>query len=55
MPNLTTLPHKLDVKKRACRAIIETPKGSRNKFDYDPASNLFKFLKAGIKRQEKES
>jgi inorganic pyrophosphatase len=24
-----------------CRAIIETPKGSRNKFDYDPDSNLF--------------
>lgn len=24
-----------------CRAIIETPKGSRNKFDYDPESNLF--------------
>jgi len=24
-----------------CRAIIETPKGCRNKFDYDPDSSLF--------------
>jgi inorganic pyrophosphatase len=24
-----------------CRAIIETPKGFRNKFDYDPKSGLF--------------
>ncbi len=28
-------------KKCVCRAIIETPKGSRNKFDYDPDSGLF--------------
>lgn len=41
MPDLTTLPHQLDAKKGTCRAIIETPKGSRNKFDYDPDSNLF--------------
>jgi inorganic pyrophosphatase len=27
---------------RVCAAIIETPKGWRNKFDYDPESNLFK-------------
>jgi inorganic pyrophosphatase len=31
----------LDPKKGTCRAIIETPKGSRNKFDYDPETNLF--------------
>jgi len=41
MADLSTLPHQLDAKKGTCRAIIETPKGSRNKFDYDPESNLF--------------
>ena len=41
MADLTTLPHQLDVKKGTCRAIIETPKGCRNKFDYDPDSGLF--------------
>ncbi|MGA2880710.1 MAG: inorganic diphosphatase [Bryobacteraceae bacterium] len=32
----------LDRKKLQCCAIIETPKNRRNKFDYDPESNLFK-------------
>jgi inorganic pyrophosphatase len=41
MPDLTALPNQLDAKKGICRAIIETPKGCRNKFDYDPDSNLF--------------
>ena len=41
MSDLTTLPHRFDAKKDTCRAIIETPKGCRNKFDYDPESNLF--------------
>jgi inorganic pyrophosphatase len=41
MSDLTTLPHQLDPDKGTCRAIIETPKGCRNKFDYDPRSNLF--------------
>lgn len=41
MPDLTTLPHQLDPAKGTCRAIIETPKGCRNKFDYDSESNLF--------------
>jgi inorganic pyrophosphatase len=41
MADLTTLPNQLDAKKGTCRAIIETPKGCRNKFDYDPESNLF--------------
>jgi inorganic pyrophosphatase len=41
MADLTTLANQLDPKKVTCRAIIETPKGSRNKFDYDPESNLF--------------
>src|SRR5579864_7052616 len=41
MADLTSLPNKLDEKKFECRAIIETPKNRRNKFDYDPDSNLF--------------
>src|ERR1700677_3663108 len=41
MADLTNLSNGLDAKKGICRAIIETPKGSRNKFDYDPESNLF--------------
>jgi len=41
MPDLTAIPHQFDAKKGTCRAIIETPKASRNKFDYDPESNLF--------------
>src|SRR5262249_50787320 len=42
MADLTTLSNQLDTKNGTCRAIIETPRGSRNKFDYDPESNLFK-------------
>jgi inorganic pyrophosphatase len=41
MPDLTSLPNQLDSRKLECRAIIETPKGRRNKFDYDPESGLF--------------
>src|SRR6266480_7293096 len=41
MPDLSSLPPQLDAKKGTCRAIIETPKGCRNKFDYDPDSKLF--------------
>ena len=41
MANLTSLPLQLDSKTSICRAIIETPKGCRNKFDYDPDSGLF--------------
>jgi inorganic pyrophosphatase len=41
MADLTTLSNQLDAKKGTCRAIIETPKGFRNKFDYDRESNLF--------------
>lgn len=41
MENLLESPNKWDQKKRECRAIIETPKGSRNKFDYDPEYGLF--------------
>jgi len=41
MPDLSLLSPQLDAKKSTCRAIIETPKGCRNKFDYDPDSGLF--------------
>lgn len=41
MTDLTHLPNELDEKNAVCKAIIETPKGCRNKFDYDPDSNLF--------------
>ena len=41
MADLTHLSNELRSKKSTCRAVIETPKGSRNKFDYDPDSNLF--------------
>lgn len=41
MADLCTLSARYDRKKHTCRAIIETPKGSRNKFDYDPDSGLF--------------
>jgi inorganic pyrophosphatase len=39
--NLASLPHELDTKDRTCRVIIETPKGRRNKFDYDPHLEAF--------------
>jgi inorganic pyrophosphatase len=41
MADLSSLRNKLEAKKGTCRAIIETPKGSRNKFDYDPDTKLF--------------
>jgi inorganic pyrophosphatase len=42
MAHLTTLSNDFDEKKGTCGVVIETPKGSRNKFADDPASNLFK-------------
>src|SRR6201981_3003531 len=41
MADVTALSNQLDEKKRQCRAIIETPKGCRKKFDYDTDSSLF--------------
>src|SRR5213593_3807647 len=41
MADLTRLSNDLDSKKAICKAIIETPKGCRNKFDYDRDSGLF--------------
>jgi inorganic pyrophosphatase len=39
--DLSVISPQLDPTKSTCRAIIETPKGCRNKFDYDPDSGLF--------------
>ena len=41
MANLLECPNRWDPKTRECKAIIETPKGRRNKFDYDPEYRLF--------------
>jgi inorganic pyrophosphatase len=41
LSNLAALANKWDSKKHECKAIIETPKGRRNKFDYDPETELF--------------
>ena len=40
--DLSKLPNKLDEKTGVCRAVIETPKGRRGKYDYDPKSGLFR-------------
>ena len=45
MRDLTRLPHQLDREAGSCRAIIETPKGSRGKYDYDPETDLFALAK----------
>jgi len=41
MQNVERLPHNLDRRKRECQAIIETPKGRRNKFKYESDSGLY--------------
>src|SRR5437660_5377318 len=41
MRSLEACPNKWNAKQRLCKAIIETPKGRRNKFDYDPEYRLF--------------
>jgi inorganic pyrophosphatase len=41
MSDITALGNKWDAKTRECRAIIETPKGRRSKFDYSPELGLF--------------
>jgi inorganic pyrophosphatase len=41
MPKIDSLPNELDMNECTCRAIIETPKGSRNKFKYDPKTKMF--------------
>jgi inorganic pyrophosphatase len=42
MPDLTRMPHDLDRATGLCRAVIETPKGHRAKYDYDPKTRLFR-------------
>src|SRR3954454_12141379 len=39
--DLTSLSHEMDRKKASCRVVIETPKGRRNKFNYDPKIEAF--------------
>jgi inorganic pyrophosphatase len=41
MKNLEACPNQWKAKKCLCKVIIETPKGRRNKFDYDPDYQLF--------------
>ena len=41
MSNLALCPNEWKPKKRQCKVIIETPKGRRNKFDYDPDFQMF--------------
>ncbi len=42
---LSSLPHQLDADAGTCLAVVETPKGSRNKFTYDERLGAF-LLKA---------
>lgn len=41
MKDISRLPHELNKQKHECKAIVETPKGRRNKFKYEPDSGLF--------------
>ena len=41
MNSILSIPHQLDPETLSCRAIIETPKGSRAKYDYHPETGLF--------------
>ena len=51
MTDISKLAHKLDREKPQCRVVIETPRGSRIKFKFEPESGLFeisKFLPKGF-------
>ncbi len=41
MDDISRLPHEWNKSKRECKAVIETPKGRRNKFKYQPKSGMF--------------
>jgi len=41
MADLSKLPHQLDAQAATCRAVIETPKGRRSKYSYDPETQAF--------------
>jgi len=43
--DLSRLPHRLDQDRRTCCAVIETPKGRRSKYDYDPKARTFRLKK----------
>jgi inorganic pyrophosphatase len=45
MPNYAALPHGLDRERHACRVVIETPRESRIKVNYDSEAGTF-----GLKR-----
>jgi inorganic pyrophosphatase len=50
LSDLSALPHNLNAR-RECRAIVETPRGSRQKFAYDPTTGAFRLrhvLAAGM-------
>jgi inorganic pyrophosphatase len=42
MKDLAASPNEWNARQGLCKAIIETPKGRRNKFDYDPEFRMFK-------------
>lgn len=51
MEDISKVDHQLNADENVCRAIIETPRGSRIKFKFEPASGLFeisKFLPKGF-------
>jgi len=39
------LPHAFDAEKKLVNAVVETPRGSRNKYDYDPDGDYFRLKK----------
>lgn len=41
MPKIEAIPHEFDEEACTCKAVIETPKGRRNKFKYLPESDMF--------------
>ena len=45
MRDLTRLANELDREQGSCRVIVETPKGFRGKYNYDPESGLFELAK----------
>jgi inorganic pyrophosphatase len=45
MNDISRLGIELDKKKHQCRAIVETPKGRRTKFKYEPDAGLFSISK----------
>lgn len=45
MVDLLALPHQLDRQALTCRAVVETQRGHRSKFDYHPESGLFELAR----------